>query len=252
MQPSVLSRRELLAAGATALGGTALAAGSVSAAEVRASDESIIGPGATVLFQGDSITDARRKRDYAKPNDAIGLGTGYAFLAATQLQLNHAGEDLQIYNRGISGHKVVNLAERWKRDCIDLKPDVVSILIGVNDIWHRLKGKYDGTIETYRNDYHTLVEQTKAKLPNAKLVICEPFVLKVGAVSDDWFPLFDEFRAAAKEVADKHADAWVPFQAMFNAAEKLAPATTWLRDGVHPAPAGAALMANAWLKAVGE
>jgi lysophospholipase L1-like esterase len=84
-----------------------------------------------------------------------------------------------------------------------------------------------------------------------RLVIGEPFVLKVGAVDDAWFPEFDGYRAAARKVADEAGAAFVPFQAMFDAAVKIAPPETWAADGVHPTADGAALMAHEWLKTVG-
>ena len=139
---------------------------------------SMIGPGQTILFQGDSITDAGRKQDDPAANSQPALGNGYAWLAAAQLLVDRPERQLKIFNRGISGNKVYQLAERWQADCLDLKPDVLSILIGVNDFWHKLKHGYDGTLEKYETDYRALVKRTKDALPNVKLVICEPFVLE--------------------------------------------------------------------------
>lgn len=209
-----------------------------------------------VLFQGDSITDAGRSRDKGKTdvaNNQPGLGNGYAWLAAAQLLVDRPADELQFFNRGISGHKVFQLAERWQADCLDLKPDVLSILIGVNDIWHSLDPRlgYKGTVDIYEHDYDALVERTRKVLPNVKLVVCEPFVLRCGAVTEKWFPEFDNYRAAAKRVAGKHQATFVPFQAMFDAAIKFAPPEHWAGDGVHPSAAGASLMAHFWLKAVG-
>lgn len=209
-----------------------------------------------VLFQGDSITDAGRSRDKCKTdvaNNQPGLGNGYAWLAAAQLLVDRPADELQFFNRGISGHKVFQLAERWQADCLDLKPDVLSILIGVNDIWHSLDPRlgYKGTVDIYERDYDALVERTRKTLPNVKLVVCEPFVLRCGAVTEKWFPEFDNYRAAAKRVAGKHQATFVPFQAMFDAAIQYAPPEHWAGDGVHPSAAGASLMAHFWLKAVG-
>jgi len=212
-----------------------------------------IEPGGTILFQGDSITDAGRDRGRENnANDTRALGRGYAFLTAGSLLADHPGADLKIYNRGISGHKVFQLADRWDKDCIDLKPDLVSILIGVNDIWHRLNGKYDGTVEVYEKDYLALMERTRRALPEVKLVVCEPFVLRCGAVNDKWFPEFDGYRAAAKRVADEFDTVFVPFQSMFDEAVKQAPPNYWAGDGVHPTIAGAALMAKTWLATVAK
>jgi lysophospholipase L1-like esterase len=210
-----------------------------------------INNGDTILFQGDSITDAGRSRETAgTPNLQPGLGNGYAWLAGAELLVTRPEANLKIFNRGISGNKVYQLAERWPADCLDLKPNVLSILIGVNDLWHKLNGKYDGTLEVYENDYRKLLTHTREALPKVKLIICEPFVLRCGAVNDKWFPEFDQYRAAARRVADSFKAAFVPFQAMFDQAVKYAPPEHWAKDGVHPTPAGAALMAHEWLLAV--
>jgi lysophospholipase L1-like esterase len=212
---------------------------------------SLIKPGDTILFQGDSITDAGRKRDVTKPNSQVALGHGYAWLAAAELLVGLPELNVKIFNRGNSGNKVYQLAERWKADCLDLKPNVLSILIGVNDFWHTLDGTYKGTLETYEKDYRALIKQTKDALPEVKLVICEPFVLMAGKVSEKWFPKYDAYRAAAKRVADDSGAAFVPFQTMFDAASKVAPPALWAADGVHPTSDGAALMASQWLNVVG-
>jgi lysophospholipase L1-like esterase len=208
--------------------------------------------GSTILFQGDSITDSGRERKAApEPNNQPQLGGGYAWLAAAEMLVDRPEAGLKIYNRGISGNKVYQLADRWQQDCLDLEPDVLSILIGVNDIWHMLNGQYDGTVEIYERDYHALVARTKAALPNVKLVVCEPFVLRFGAVDDKWFPAFDGYRAAARRVSDAAGAIFVPFQTMFDEAAKIAPPERWARDGVHPTSDGAALMAHTWMKTVG-
>lgn len=209
-------------------------------------------PGTTVLFQGDSITDARRSRETAAtPNVQTALGSGYASLAAAGMLVERPQAGLQIYNRGVSGNKVFQLAERWDKDCIGLRPDVLSVLIGVNDIWHARKDQYDGTVEVYERDYGALLARTRAELPEVRLVVCEPFVLRCGAVDDSWFPEFDEYRAAAQRVASAHGATWVGFQSMFDAALDFAPPQHWAGDGVHPSGAGAALMAQTWRAAVG-
>ena len=133
---------------------------------------------------------------------------------------------------------------------MELKPDVLSILIGVNDIWHGLNGSYDGTVKRYEDDFHALIERTRKALPNTQFVICEPFVLKCGAVNEKWFPEFDYYRAAARRVAEKYKAVFVPFQSMFDEAVKYAPANHWAGDGVHPSSNGASLMAHFWLRAV--
>lgn len=204
-----------------------------------------------ILFQGDSITDAGRDRGGVTANNVKGLGSGYALLATSQLLHDHAAKTLQIFNRGISGNKVHQLAERWDTDCLDIKPTVLSILIGVNDFWHMLNGKYSGTIDTYRNDYRALLQRTKDKLPDVKLVIGEPFaVTGVKAVDNTWFPRFTEYQQAARALAKEFGATFIPYQSVFDKAAKVAPSSYWTGDGVHTTLAGSQLMAEAWLQAV--
>jgi lysophospholipase L1-like esterase len=253
-----VTRRQFAAAtaglGAASAATLALAQGASDDAQDKpASDstKSLIKPGAVVLFQGDSITDTGRTRDHIFiPNTQSSLGNGYAWLAASQLLVDRPDDKLTFYNRGISGNKVFQLAERWQTDALNLKPDVLSILIGVNDIWHKLNGKYDGTAERYEKDYSELLKRTKDALPEVKLVVCEPFVLRCGSVNSTWFPEFDEYREAAKRVADEADAVFVPFHSMFERASKLAPPERWAADGVHPSGDGAALMAHTWRRYV--
>lgn len=242
----VPDRRDVLAA----LGGAAVLSAAPAPASA-AQERPQLDTGDLVLFQGDSITDAGRDRGRQElPNDQAALGGGYAFLAAAGLLCSRPEAKLRVLNRGISGHKVFQLAERWEPDCLDLRPDLVSILIGVNDIWHKRGGHYDGTLEVYERDYDALLARTKQALPQVRLVVCEPFVLRCGAIDDSWFPEFDGYRAAARRVAGKHGAAWVGFHAMFEQAVELAPPEHWAGDGVHPSAAGAALMAQEWLRVV--
>ncbi|HEY9258064.1 SGNH/GDSL hydrolase family protein [Chitinophaga sp.] len=204
-----------------------------------------------VLFQGDSITDAGRKRDNDQPNSGGALGGGYALMAASELLLKNADRNLKVYNKGISGNKVFQLADRWDIDCLSIKPDVLSILVGVNDFWHTLNGNYKGTVQTYREDYDKLLAHTKEQLPDVQLIIGEPFaVTGVKAVDEKWYPAFDEYRAVARALADKYQAIFIPYQAVFDKAQKSAPGAYWTGDGVHPSVAGAQLMAEAWLQCV--
>lgn len=205
----------------------------------------------TILFQGDSITDAGRDKENNSPNSNRMLGNGYALLAAVNLLETHAAKQLSIYNKGISGNKVHQLDARWDKDCLTIKPNVLSILIGVNDYWHTLSSGYDGTIQVYCNDYRKLLDRTMEALPDVKLIIGEPFAVNhVKAVTDDWFPAFDEYRAAAREIADAYGAVFIPYQQVFDEAAKRAAPSYWTGDGVHTTLAGAQLMAEAWLRAV--
>jgi lysophospholipase L1-like esterase len=216
------------------------------------STKKLINSSNTILFQGDSITDAGRDRKITdKPNDPAAMGKGYAWMAASQMLVDAPDANLKIFNRGISGDKVYQLADRWQADCLDIKPDLLSILVGVNDFAHVFRHGYQGTVEKYEEDYHALIKRTKQALPNVKLVICEPFILICGMVDETWVEGFTKYRTAAKRVADKASATFVPFQTMFDTASKIAPPDHWAADGVHPSTNGAALMAHWWLKAVG-
>ncbi len=203
----------------------------------------------TVLLQGDSITDAGRDKSKLGVNDTAGLGRGYAFQIVTSMLGSRPKANLQFYNRGISGNKVFQLADRWDKDCLDLKPDVLSILIGVNDFWHSLRD-YDGTVEVYDADFRKLLDRTLKTLPNVKLIIGEPFAVKGGrAINDKWFPDFPEYQKSAAAIATDYNSQYIPFQKIFAEAQKVAPVSYWCPDGVHPSMAGAYLMKEAWLKA---
>jgi lysophospholipase L1-like esterase len=204
-----------------------------------------------VLFQGDSITDMHRKKDDQAANSPAALGLGYPFLTVGELLYRYPGKRLKCYNKGISGNKVYQLADRWDADCLDLKPTVLSILVGVNDFWHTLVNGYKGTVKTYRDDYVALLDRTKQKLPEVKLIIGEPYAVKgVKAVDEKWYPVFNEYRQAAREIADRFGAAFIPYQDVYDKAQKSAPGSYWTVDGVHPSLAGARLMAQAWLETV--
>jgi lysophospholipase L1-like esterase len=247
----VVSRRQLLEGAAVAAG--AMAAAGALGHSAAAAEPIKLAKGQVILFQGDSITDAGRDRGgEAHANHLGGLGNGYPMLLAHELLRDHPQADLKIYNRGISGNKVPDLDARWQKDCLDLKPALLSILIGVNDIWHKLNGNYAGTVESYEEGFAALLNKTKDALPEVKLVICEPFALKCGAVNEKWFPEFDERRAAAKRVADDAGAIWVPFQTTFDEAVAAGtPPAYYGGDGVHPSMPGHSLMAQAWRKATG-
>ncbi|MBK0378354.1 SGNH/GDSL hydrolase family protein [Mucilaginibacter segetis] len=204
-----------------------------------------------ILFQGDSITDWGRDRNKTEPNNTSALGSGYPLLTAGELLMKNPEKNLQIYNKGISGNKVFQLADRWDTDTIALKPTILSIHIGVNDYWHTLGGGYKGTIETYITDYKKLLDRTKKELPGVKIIIGEPFGVKgVKAVTDAWYPAFDKYRKAARDIAEEYDLPFIPYQAIFDKALESAPGSYWTLDGVHPSIAGEKLMSHGWMKMV--
>lgn len=208
-----------------------------------------------ILFQGDSITDALRSRD----NDQF-AGNGYPTLVKAKLGYDEPGK-YTFLNRGISGNRVVDLYARIKIDLINLKPDVLSILIGVNDVWHEEEIKNGVDAAKFERIYDMLLDEVQEALPGIRLIILEPFVLHGKATENTpehptrWEYFRDETplrAAAAKRVAEKHGATFIPLQHLFDEACKLAEPAYWLHDGVHPTAMGHELIAREWLKAFGQ
>ena len=205
-----------------------------------------------ILFQGDSITDCSRDRN--KPEEC---GKGYPLLATAYLKGNYPGK-YTCYNRGISGNRIVDVYARIKLDIINLKPDYMSILIGINDVWHENSRQNGVAAPKFERIYTMLIEEVKEALPDIKIMILEPFVLPgTATVSNEEHPGRWEFfrsecdlrQQAAKRVADGFGLTYVPLQAMFDEACTKAPEDYWLEDGVHPTPAGHELIKQKWLEA---
>lgn len=198
-----------------------------------------------ILFQGDSITDALRNRE----NDQY-RGVGYATLVSAKLGFEHPGE-YEFINRGVSGNRITNLVTRMKADMINLKPDVMSILIGVNDVWHEVQRQNGVDTHLYEKLYNILIEELKTALPNIRIMIMEPFVLQGTATLENWEVFRSEVEqraAAAKRVAEKNGLEFIPLQAKMDNATAIAPADYWLMDGVHPTAMGHELIAREWIK----
>ena len=147
------------------------------------------------------------------------------------------------------------MAQRWQDDTIAIKPNLVSILIGVNDTVAALYGNKDATALSFENDYRALLSQTKEQLPGVEFVICEPFILPVGQVKDNLDKFQQEIagrQEVAKLIATEFNAVYVPLQDVFNEALKRAPADYWIWDGIHPMPGGHELIAREWTKQVGK
>ncbi len=200
-----------------------------------------------ILFQGDSITDAGRSRE----NDDF-VGIGYPLLVKASLGFEEPTK-YEFKNRGVSGNRVVDVYARIKNEIINLKPDVMSILIGVNDVWHELAESPNGIdAEKYYKLYDMLIEEVKQALPDIRIMIMEPFVLKACATEGNW-EFFDtevKKRAVmAKKIAQKHGLVFVPLQEGFDKLCESAKPSYWLSDGVHPTAMGHEYIKNQWLKA---
>lgn len=201
----------------------------------------MIKTGDTLLFQGDSITDAFRKPE--EINLSFQLGSGYAFLIASRLLVERPRDGLRFLNRGVSGNTVAKVLDRWDADCIALQPDLISVLAGVNDT---LSGvPHTGTETAYR----LLLEKTRSALPCARLVLCEPFLLPCGQITSDKIQDIAPRQHLVKTLAAEFGAVFVPLQGAFTAALQAAPPEFWAYDGIHVTPAGAAIIAREWCKA---
>jgi lysophospholipase L1-like esterase len=199
---------------------------------------------ARILFQGDSITDGKRGRDL-DPNHI--LGHGYVFIIAARHGAAFPERRLTFLNRGVSGNTVNDLAGRWQQDTLDLKPDLLSILIGVND-----SGK-GVPLDQFEQVYDKLLGDTRAANPGVRVVLCAPFMLPVGQrQGGEWNADIKRRQEVVEKLAHKYHAALVRFQPMFDAACQRAPAEYWIWDGVHPTYAGHQLMADEWERVVRE
>ena len=200
-----------------------------------------------ILFQGDSITDAGRSY-----NDDNNLGVGYPRLVKSLLGFENPGK-YEFVNRGISGNRIVDLYARIKADIINLKPDVMSILIGVNDVWHELSENPNGVdADKFFKIYSMLIEEVKEALPDIRIMIFEPFVLNAYKTE----PNYDRFRPEvekraemAKKIAEKFGLPFIPLQADFDRMAEGAGASYWLEDGVHPTAMGHEYIKRQWIDA---
>lgn len=199
-----------------------------------------------ILFQGDSITDAGRDRD----ND-VNVGRGYPLLVKASLGFETPGK-YEFVNRGISGNRVVDVYARIKNDIINVKPDVMSILIGVNDVWHELSRENGVDADKYFKIYDMLIEEVKDALPDIKIMIMEPFVLKGSATEEKWDCFNSEVKKRAemaKKIAQKYDLPYIALQDGFDKLSKNIDESYWLADGVHPTAMGHEYIKIEWLKA---
>ena len=238
-----ISRRDFLAGAASLAAAAQLSIGAVQAPQAGAAK------GAVIVFQGDSVTESGRNLESTDPNTASGLGNGYPLLVASAVLAARPASGFRFYNRGVSGNKVPDLQQRWTTDTVDLHPDVLSILVGVNDFWHKLDRGYNGTVQDYEQQYTALLDETRRALPRVHLIVLEPFALRTGAVDARWYPEFDQRRAVAARVATRARATFVPLQAIFNQRARTAPPAFWATDGVHPTAAGHAVIAEHWRRA---
>lgn len=199
----------------------------------------------TILFQGDSITDVLRPRE-----SEVYKGCGYVTMVSGKLGLDYPNE-YDFINRGISGNRIVDIYARMKIDIINLKPDYMSILVGVNDVLHESIGN-GVSAEKFEKIYSMLLEELLEELPDLKIMILEPFVLKCTGTEQNWDYTYGEVlkrSAAAKRIAESFGVPFVTLLEKFMELTKSAPPSYWCSDGIHPSAAGHEMIAREWVKA---
>ncbi len=200
--------------------------------------------GDLILFTGDSITDCGRDR-----NDAASFGTGYVQMLTGQLRFEYPELNLQFRNTGISGDRTGHLQVRWDRDCIDIQPDWVSILVGVNNTWRRYDSNDPTPDDIFEAECCNLLERVKNET-GARIILCSPFLLhtdeSVVRMREDLDPKIQ----ILKTLAGEFDAVWIDFDAAFVAAQLRHIPSYWAEDGVHPTTEGHALMAETWLSAI--
>ncbi|PIJ61377.1 GDSL family lipase [Mesotoga sp. H07.pep.5.3] len=199
--------------------------------------------GQRVLFQGDSVTDTDRDRE-----DLYSLGDGYPAIISGLVGSAHPELRIEFLNRGVGGDRVRDLRRRWEVDCLDLSPDWVSILVGINDCW-RLYDSDDKTEpEDFENDYRYLLESVRSK--GASVIIMEPFFLPVFSGMERWTEDLGPKIQIIRRVAREFGAIYLPLDGIFAAASARCEPEFWAKDGVHPTPEGHALIARHWLQAM--
>lgn len=253
----MLNRRNFMTSGMAAIGTAALS--NVATAEQAGDHSSRLGgynyrlpsfkKGSRLLFQGDSITDMKWGRDQSDRNHY--LGHSYVYLIAARLGVELAEANLDVYNRGVSGHTVGDLRKRWQKDAIDMKPDVLSILIGTNDVGSGIQA------DAFETDYRHLLDASLKANPELKIVLLDPFVLQSGELKEKqaWTlrrSATDRLRAVVHQLAEEYKAVHIQTQDIFDSAAKAHTSEHWVWDGLHPLPQGHELIARNWIQQVSD
>ena len=209
-----------------------------------------------ILFQGDSITDGARYKSRASEWDKNHqIGHSYVYILTGLLGMNFPERELSFVNKGISGNAVTDLLARWQGDALDMEPDVLSVLVGVNDCLRECrKTAPDLSASAYEENYRKLLTASREKNPNLKIILLEPFAhiegqQNTGASETVRRAILRGEQKAVRRLAKEFDAVFVPLQGVFDEAMTLREPTYWIWDGTHPTEAGHALIAREFLKA---
>jgi len=205
-----------------------------------------INPESKILFTGDSITDCGSSLS----DDINFLGHGYPVFIASLLGARYPEYEFSFVNTGVSGNRISDLAERWQHDVLNHKPDILSILIGINDVWARYTTLTSISEMEFSSIYKDLLKQTRKNLPDTRIVLMEPFVLPMHADQRNWRADLDPKIQAVRDLAEEFSCILIPLDGIFAAAASRREKSFWVKDGVHPTPNGHALIAENWIKNV--
>ena len=208
--------------------------------------------GALVLFQGDSITECGRRKEFDEVLFNTGLGEGYVQMIASELLCSKPRDDMRFLNRGISGNRIVDLYARWRIDALNLEPRVLSLLVGVNDVVHEQFYRNGVELDRFNSVYRMLIDWTLEALPDVKLVLMEPFILSISLIVPKLADQVFERGECVRSISRDYDTLFVPLQQLFTDRRDNPEVRFWLSDGIHPTPAGHRLIADQWLKVVGE
>ena len=209
--------------------------------------------GARLLFQGDSITDMKWGRNQKDRNHY--LGHSYVFLLASRLGVDMADANLEFFNRGVSGNKVSDLRKRWQKDAIEMNPDWLTVLIGVNDVSQGRGQPVD--LKKWEQDYRHILNQSRRANHKLNIVLMDPFVLRMTRLNSDdqwkyWRGEIDKLGKIVVRLAKDFNAIHVETQKIFDQAASQVSSGNWIWDGVHPLPQGHELIARNWLQAVAK
>ena len=204
-----------------------------------------------ILFQGDSITDSGRMLDSTAGFPNHGLGPGYPSIVTGKLQLAYPGIEFENSNRGISGNNIYHLYSRWRRETLDLAPDMLSLLIGINDSSLETRtASYGEDPLSYGDVYRALLAWCRKVNPEIRFVLLEPFLLPRNGEHETWLPALQRRQAELRKIADEFDAVFIDLQRIFDEACQVKPSEFWSADGVHPSLAGHHLIADAWVEKV--